>query len=146
MNKEAVFSAHFEGNLSDRLEEGLGLDVADGAADFGYNDVGVGLLADAVDKFLDFVCNVRNDLNGGAEIFAPALLVEHVPVYLSGGEVGKTVEVLVDKSLIVSEVKVGFGAVLGDLNLAVLIGAHCAGVDIYIGVELLSGNLKPSRL
>ncbi len=40
-----------------------------------------------------------------------------------------------------AQIEVGFGAVLGYENLAVLIRAHCAGVDIDIGVELLRGNL-----
>ena len=40
-----------------------------------------------------------------------------------------------------SQIEVGFGAVLSYENLAVLIRAHSAGVDIYVGVELLRGNL-----
>ena len=39
-----------------------------------------------------------------------------------------------------TEVEVGFGAVLGDEHLAVLVGAHRAGVDVEIGVELLHGD------
>src|SRR5262245_17281237 len=40
-----------------------------------------------------------------------------------------------------SEVEVGFGAVVGDVDLAVLIRAHGARVDVHIGVELLEGDL-----
>ena len=43
-----------------------------------------------------------------------------------------------------TEVEVGFRAVLGDIDLAVLIGAHGAGVDVDIGVELLSGDFETS--
>ena len=45
-----------------------------------------------------------------------------------------------------SEVKVGFRAVLGNVNLAVLIGAHSSGIYVNIRVELLRRNLKPARL
>ena len=45
-----------------------------------------------------------------------------------------------------SEVEVGFGSVLGDVDLAVLIGAHGAWVDVDVGIELLSGDLETSRL
>ena len=43
-----------------------------------------------------------------------------------------------------TEVEVGFRAVLGYVNLAVLIRTHCAGVDVYIRVELLCRNLESS--
>ena len=45
-----------------------------------------------------------------------------------------------------SEVKVGFRAVVGDENFTVLEGAHRAGVDIDIGVELLRSYLISSAL
>ena len=57
-----------------------------------------------------------DDLHGLAEIFAAALLVQNVPVDLAGGKVGIFVQVLVNKPLVVPEIKVGFGAVLGDVT------------------------------
>lgn len=44
-----------------------------------------------------------------------------------------------------SQIEVGFGSVIGDENLAVLNGIHCAGVNIKIWVEFLSGNFKTAR-
>ena len=40
-----------------------------------------------------------------------------------------------------SEVKIGFGAVLGYIYLSVLIGAHGSRVNIDIGVKLLCRHL-----
>ena len=40
------------------------------------------------------------------------------------------------EALVVAEVEVGFGAVVGDEDFAVLEGAHGAGVDVEVGVEL----------
>jgi hypothetical protein len=37
----------------------------------------------------------------------------------------------------VAEVEVGLGAVVGDVDLAVLVRAHRARVDVDVGVELL---------
>ena len=108
--------------------KGCDFDVAGGAADLGDDDVGVGLLADRVDERLDLVGDVGDDLHGLAEVFAGALLVQHVPVDLAGGEVGELVEVLVDEALVVAEVEVGLRAVLGDEDLAVLdTGSWCPG-------------------
>ena len=73
-------------------------------------------------------------LYGLAEIFAPALLVQHIPVHLAGGQVGEPIQVFIDESLIVSEVEVGFRAVLGDEYLAMLVRAHRPGVYIDIRV------------
>ena len=56
------------------------------------------------------------------------------------------VQVFVDEALIVAQVQIGLRAVLGDVDLAVLIGAHGAGVDVDVGVQLLGGDLQSPRL
>ena len=43
------------------------------------------------------------------------------------------------------EVEVGLRAVLGDVHLTVLVGAHRAGVDVDVRVEFLRGDLQPAR-
>ena len=55
------------------------------------------------------------------------------------------VQILVDEPLIMTEVEIGLGAVLGDIDLAVLVRTHRAGIDVDIGVELLGGDLQPAR-
>ena len=146
MDKEAVLPAHLQRDLPDSLQKGLGLNIADGAADLGDDHVGVRLLAHPIDKFLDLIGDVGDHLHGGAQILPPALLVQNVPVHLTGGEVGVFVQILVDEPLIVTQIQIRFRAVLGDVDLAVLIGAHGAGVHIDVGVQLLSGHLQPSCL
>ena len=47
----------------------------------------VGMLADVIYEILYLVCDMRYDLDRGAEIFPPAFLVKHVPVDFTGGEV-----------------------------------------------------------
>ena len=146
MDEQTVLLAHLQRNLPDSLQKGLGLDIADGAADFGDYHIGVRLLAYPVDEFLDFIGDMGNDLNGGAKVFPPALLVQHIPVDLSRGQVGKLVQILVDEPLVVTQIQIRFRAVLGDIHLAVLIGAHGAGVHIDIGVQLLGCHLQSPGL
>ena len=74
MDIQAVFLADFMADLTDSLEKRLALDVTYGAADFGDNNVSVGFLADGVDEPLDLVGDMRNNLNGFAEVFAAAFL------------------------------------------------------------------------
>ena len=87
-----------------------------------------------------------NDLYSGTKIFAPALLVQHVPVNLSGGQIGILVQILIDEPLIVTQIQIRFGAILGHIDLTVLVGAHGSGVHVDIGVQLLGCHLQPPGL
>src|SRR6478736_6737376 len=49
--------------------------------------------------------------------------------------IGGAGEVLVDEALVVPDVEIGLGAVLGHEDLAVLEGAHRARVDVQVRVE-----------
>ena len=48
--------------------------------------------------------------------------------------------------LVMPEVEVGLGAVVGDVDLAVLGRAHRARIDVEIGVELAQPDLEAARL
>ena len=119
-----------------RLEEREDLDVADGAADLGDDDVDV-VGGEPADAPLDLVGDVRDHLHGLAEVVAPALGGQHRLVDRAGGGVGVAGQVLVDEALVVPEVEVGLAAVVGDEHLAVLERVHRAGVDVDVRVELL---------
>ena len=83
-----------------------------------------------------------NDLNGLAQVFAPAFLVQYVPIYFSGGEIRETVQILVNEALVVAQVQVRLSPVLGNVNLSMLVGAHGTGIDIDVGVQLLGCHLE----
>ena len=85
---------------------------------------------------------MRDNLYGFAQIIAAAFLVQNVPVYLAGGEVGILVQILVNEALVVTEIQIGFRAVLRDVHLAVLERAHRARVNINVWVELLCCDLE----
>ena len=44
------------------------------------------------------------------------------------------------------KIQVGFGTILGDVDLAMLVGAHRSWVDVDIGVELLERDPVPMTL
>ena len=117
-----------------------------GAADLGDDHVGLGALGQIVDVALDLVGDMGDDLHGLPQVGALALLVQHVPVDLAGGQVGIFVQVFVDEPFIVAQVQVGLGAVVGDEHLAVLQRAHRAGVHVDVRVQLLAGHLQPAGL
>ena len=130
--------------LADRLEERQALDVADGAADLAQHEV-VAVVAVA-DELLDGVGDVRDHLDGGAEIVAAPLLGEDVLVDAAGGDVVLPGRRAAGEALVVAEVEIGLGAVVGDEDLAVLVRRHRAGIDVEIGVELAQPHPVAARL
>ncbi len=87
MAEHYVFIADVVADLTDRFQEGQRLDVADRPADFDDADVGVALFRNALDVRFYFVRDVRNDLNGCAEIVAAAFFVDDGVVDLPGRHV-----------------------------------------------------------
>ena len=141
MDVQGVLPAHLQAHFPDGLNEGLGFDIADGAADFGDDHVRVGLFANPVNEALDFVGDVRDGLHRAAQISALTFLVDHIGVHLAGGQIGILVHILVNEALVMAQVQVGFRPVLGDLRLPVLVGTHGAGVYVDVGGQLLRRHL-----
>ena len=135
MHVADVVPADVPAKLSNCLNEGDDLDVADGPPDLDDDDVDV-LVGQALDTVLDLICDVRDDLHGATEEVAAALLRDDRAVDTAGRRIGALGQILVDEALVVPEVEVGLATVLGDEDLAVLAGIHGPGVDVDVGVEL----------
>ena len=146
MDVAAVLPSLLQTNLTDGFKEGLALDIAGGAADLGNDHIGFGRGGQIINVALDLVGDVRDNLHRLSQISALTLLVQHVPVHLAGGQVGVLVQIFVDEALVVSQIQIGLGAVIGHEHLAVLQRAHGARVHVHIGVQLLAGHLQAAAL
>ena len=144
MDEHRVAARQLVAELADGLEEGQAFDVADRAADLAQNEVDI--LVAGGDEGLDRVGDVRNDLDGRAEIVAAAFLGDDLLIDAPGGDVVGLRSGAAGEALIVTEVEIGLGAVVGDEHLAVLIGAHGPRVDIEIGIELAQADAIAARL
>ena len=89
---------------------------------------------------------MRNDLNGLAKVFAFSFFAKDVPIDLTGREVGVLIKILIDESLVVAKVEIGFRTVIGDEDLTMLEWGHGAWVDIDIWVKLLGDDLETALL
>ena len=87
MGVEDVLASDVVADLTDRLEERQRLDVADGAADLGDDDVDRRVTSEREDALLDLVRDVRDDLDGLTEELAAAFALQDGPVDLSRREV-----------------------------------------------------------
>ena len=65
---------------------------------------------------------------------------------LAGGDVVALVGGAAGEALVVAEVEVGLGAVVGDEDLAVLGRRHRARIDVEVGVELAQPHLVATGL
>ena len=139
---EGILAAQVAAQLAQRFQERQALDIANRAAHFDQHNFGPGRLAHQANAALDFVGDMRDDLDGAAQEIAAAFLGDHLGVHLPGGDVADTVEADVDKAFIMAQVEVGFRAVIQHEYLAVLVRAHRARVNVDIGVQFLHSNRK----
>ena len=142
MDVKHVVAAQLVAHLAQRFQEGQRLDIADRAADLDQHDLGAGGLGDQADAALDLVGDMRDDLDGAAQVIAAALFADHLGIDLPGGDVADPVQADVDKALVMTQVQVGLRAIIQHVHLAMLVGAHRAGIDIDIGVQLLDCHGK----
>ena len=139
-----VLRADLTPKLAYRLEERQRLDVADRAADLGDHDIGGPCLGAAPDSRLDLVRDVRDHLHGRTEEVALAFLAQDGVPDRAGAVACIPEEVLVDEPLVVADVEVGLGAVLGHEDLAVLERTHRPRIDVQVGVEFLELDAQAS--
>ncbi len=140
MDEAGVLAAEILTHLADGFEEREGFDVADGASDL--NDGNVAVSGNFAHGVFDFVGDVRDDLDGFAEVVAATLFGDDLFVDAASGEVVVAGEAGVGEALVVAEVEVGLGAVVGYEDFAVLEGRHGAGVDVEVGVKLHEVDLE----
>jgi hypothetical protein len=144
VDEEDVVAADRLTDLAGGLQERERLDVAHGPADLGDDDVHV-VAVHGEDALADLPGDVRDHLHGLTEVVAATLLGDHVGVDLTGRDVGATGEVGVEEPLVVTDVQVGLGAVVGDEDLAVLERVHRPGVHVEVRVELLHRHRESAR-
>src|SRR5690606_22637142 len=144
VHEQRAAGAALDAQLADRLQERQRLDVAHGTADFHQADVVAG--GGGVHAALDLVGDVRDHLHRAAQVVAAALVADHVFVDAAGGDRVLARQPGADEALVVPEVEVGLGAVVGDVDLAVLEGAHGAWIHIDVRIQLHQGHLEAARL
>ena len=144
VHTDHILRAALQAQLSGRLQERQRFNIAHRAADF--NDRYIKIFFKGAEAFFDFVGNVRNDLHGGPQIFAPAFFINDRLVNTAGGVGVGFGHIDVQKALVMAQVQIGLCAVYGNEHFAVLVGAHGAGVHIDVRVALDHIDLKTVQL
>ena len=123
---------------------GQRLDIAHRAANLDDGDIH--FLRDLLHRRFNFVGDVRNYLHGFAQVVAAPLFGDDLLVNSSGSPVVVARKFGVGEALVVAKVEIGFGAVVGDENLAMLEGRHRSRIDVQIRVKLHQVDLQPAAL
>ncbi len=102
MHQHGALGTHFHTQLTNGFKERLRFDVAYRTADFNQSDIRIARAFD--DTTLNFIRNVRNNLNRSAQIITTALFTQHVHIDAACGEVVILGHRGANESLIVTEV------------------------------------------
>ena len=126
--------------LTDGFQKRLTFNITNGSAHLDDGDSGSCIRKIAVKPAFDLIGDVRDNLNGSSAVVAAAFLLKYGPVDLSGGNIGILVQTFIDETLIMSQVQVCLGSVIGNEHLAVLYRIHGSGIDIDVRVKFLHGH------
>ena len=163
-------SSQFPSQLSDSLHKRCTLDVTDGAAHLGDDKVESGPLQTSPrggffprqnisvtlggrkggplsqHPLLDLIRDMRHHLNRLAQVVAVALSIYHRLIDATGCYRVVTCGVYARKSLVMTQVEIGFKTILRHIALAVLIGIQRTWIYVDVRVELLDGDFVATRL
>ena len=78
------------------------IDIASRTTNLGNYDISSCMFSCTNYETLDFIGNMRNNLNGFTKIFSITLLINDIPIDTSSGKVGIRMEVFINKTLIMT--------------------------------------------
>ena len=149
VDKSDVRASEVVAHLASRLEERLRFDVADGTADFSDDNVRtipvLIRLSLTTHHILDLIRDMRNNLNGIAQILTTTFLGDNRGVHLARRRICSARQVHIQEAFVVADIEVGFRAVFSHENFAVLKRVHRAGIDVDVGIELLHDHMQSPR-
>ena len=126
------------------FHEGLGFDIAHRTADFKDHYLRPGFFANQPDAAFDFVGDMWDDLYCASQIIAVPFFADDLGIYLPGGEVAETAQADIHKTFVMTQVQVRFSPVIQHIDFAMLVGRHCAGINVDVWVQFLHGDLEPA--
>ena len=126
--------------MTDGLDIGQGFDVSNGSTNFGDDNIVGIVLTQGENPSFDFVGDVRNDLDGFAQVIPPSFVVDHRAVNATGGDVVGLRCANTQKALVMPQIQVRFGPVFCNITLTMLVGVERSGIYVNVGIQFLDGH------
>src|SRR5215510_10717222 len=133
MDKTGLVAAFSKAHLTNGFEEGERFNIPHRSSDFDNRHICA--FCALSDTRLDFIRNMRNDLNGSSQVFSLALFFDDSLVYPPGRKIVAPAHFSAGKTLVMSKIKIGLCTILGNKNLTVLERTHGSRINIDIGIE-----------
>ena len=147
VDEESICATLLQPELSDGFQDRKALNITDSSAYLGNDNAMLGaVLRQFANALLYFVCYVRDNLNRASQIVSTPLLLDYCLVDLPGRGIVFLRHVQIEEPFIVTQVEIGFGAVIGNVYLTVLEGIHCPGVNINVGIQLQDRHVETASL
>ena len=132
VHQQCPGSAQLQFQLPNGLEERLALNITCGPANF-YNSH-ISAVRPLDHPSLDLIRDMGNDLYRPAKVIPAPLFAQHRVVDPAGGEIVALGHCRPGEALVVAQIQVCFGAILGNKHLTVLKRTHGAGVNVDVGI------------
>ena len=140
MDHDRVMTPHFPLELTDRFQKRLALNISDSTADFNDRDLITVRIIRSIETGFDLIGDMRDDLHGASDVVTVPFSGKDSLIDLSGSDIGVAVEAFIDEPLIMPQVKVRLGAVIGNEYFSVLDWIHGSRIDVEIRIKLLHGD------
>ena len=95
---------------------------------------------------LDFIGDVRNDLDRSTQVVTTALFTQHVFIHTTSGEVIPLCHACSNEPFVMTQIQIRFSAIIGDKDFTVLKRTHGAWINIDIRVQFQHGDLEAPGL
>src|ERR1700730_2834236 len=118
MDIQDILAPEVPAEFADRFEKRQAFDIAHGAATL--DDTNIVAFGRQPDTLFNLVSDMRNHLHSCAEIVAAPLFLDYGVVDLAGGAVVAPAHRGSDEALVMAEIQIGLGPVVGDEYFAML--------------------------
>src|SRR5437016_6030276 len=135
MNEHSILAPFFVAHLTNRFEKWQRFDVADRAANLDNQHVCFAVNCHRPNRFLNFVGDVRNDLNRFTEIIAAALFVDYREIYSPCSPVVSLRQMRVREALVMAQIEIGLRPIVGNEDFAMLKRRHRSRIDVDIRIQ-----------
>ncbi len=88
---------------------------------------------------------MRDDLDSPSQIITAPFLTDYISINTTCGEIVFPGHGRIYKTLIMTQIQIGFRPILGDKHLTVLKGAHGAGINVDVWIKFKERDREPLR-
>lgn len=140
MNENYIVMSFFMLELTDGFQKWLTFDIAYSSSDF--NDCYFCILSSriAIKARFYFVSNMRNNLYSSSTEISASFFLKYGPVDFTSRNIGIFTETFIDKTLIMTKIKICLSSVISYKYFAMLYRVHSTWINVDIRVKFLHSH------